>query len=123
MKYLMTYAASSKAPPTPEQMAAIGKFGQEMTEAGVLLMTGGLVRPTKGTRIQLTAGKFSITDGPYAETKELIDGFALIRANSMAEALDHARRFMSIAGEGEGEVLQVFDAAEIPGPGPKPPSQ
>jgi len=114
MKYLMTFAASSKAPPTPEQMAAIGKFGQEMTEAGVLLMTGGLVRPTKGTRVGMSAGKFTVTDGPYAETKELIDGFALIRANSMEEALEHAKRFMSIAGDGEGEVLQVFDAAEIP---------
>ena len=113
MKYLMTYAANSKAP-TPEQMAAIGKFGQEMTEAGVLLMTGGLVRPTKGTRIGFADGKFTVTDGPYAETKELIDGFALIRADSMAEALEHAKRFMSIAGDGEGEVLQVFDAAEMP---------
>jgi hypothetical protein len=114
MKYLMTYAADSKAPPSPETMAAIGKFGREMTEKGVLLMTGGLVRPSSGTRVALSAGKFTITDGPYPETKELIDGFALIRANSLEEALEHARAFMSIAGDGEGEVLKVFDAAEIP---------
>ncbi len=114
MKYLMTYAANSKAPPSPEQMAAIGKFGQEMTEAGVLLMTGGLVRPSKGTRVALSAGKFSVTDGPFTETKELIDGFALIRADSMAKALEVAQRFMTIAGDGEGEVLQVFDAADMP---------
>ena len=114
MKYLMTYAADSKAPPSPEQMAAIGKFGQEMTAKGVLLMTGGLVRPTKGTRIQMATGKFTVTDGPFIETKELIDGFALIRADSMEEALGHARAFMSIAGDGEGEVLQVFDAADMP---------
>ena len=44
----------------------------------------------------------------------MIDGFALIRANSMEEALDHARKFMSIAGDGEAEVLKVFDAAEMP---------
>ncbi|MET0795593.1 MAG: YciI family protein [Polyangiaceae bacterium] len=115
MKFLMTFAANSKAPPDPQTMAAIGKYGKEMTEAGVLLMTGGLVRPTKGTRIGMAAGKFTATDGPFAETKELIDGFALIRADSMAEALEHAKRFMAIAGDGEGEVLQVFDAAEIPG--------
>jgi hypothetical protein len=114
MKYLMTYASNSKAPPSPETMAAIGKFGKEMTEAGVLLMTGGLVRPNSGTRVALSAGKFSVTDGPYAETKELIDGFALIRANSMEEAIEHARAFMTVAGDGEGEVLKVFDAAEIP---------
>jgi len=114
MKYLMTYAATSKAPPTPETMAAIGKFGKEMTEAGVLLMTGGLVRPSSGTRATLSGGKFTVIDGPFAETKELIDGFALIRANSMEEALEHARKFMSIAGDGEAEVLKVFDAAEMP---------
>ncbi len=114
MKYLMTYAASSKAPPSPEKMAAIAKLGQEMTEAGVMLMTGGLVRPTTGTRVAMNAGNFSVTDGPYAETKELIDGFALIKAGSMQEALEHARRFMAIAGDGDGEVLQVFDAADMP---------
>jgi len=114
MKYLMTYAANEKAPPTPEKMAAIGKFGQEMAAAGVLLMTGGLVRPSSGTRVSLSGGKFTVTDGPYAETKELIDGFALIRANTMAEALEHARAFMAIAGDGEAEVLKVYDAAEIP---------
>ncbi len=114
MKYLMTYAASSKAPPSPETMAAIGKLGQEMTEAGVMLMTGGLVRPTTGTRVAMNDGKFTVTDGPYAETKELIDGFALIKAGSLQEALEHARRFMSIAGDGDGEVLPVFDAADMP---------
>jgi hypothetical protein len=59
-----------------------------------------------------------VTDGPFPETKELIDGFALIRAGSKQEAIELAQQFMSIAGEGEGEVLQVFDAAEggIPGP-------
>ncbi len=113
MKFLMTYAGSTKAPPTPETMAAIGRLTDEMTKAGVLLMTGGLVRPTKGTQLRLSGEQFSVTDGPFAETKELIDGFALIRANSKEEAIEHARRFMSIAGDGEGEILQVFDAADL----------
>jgi hypothetical protein len=113
MKYLMTYAQTSKTPPTPEQMAAIGKFSQEMAASGVLLMTGGLQRPTKGTQIKLSGGKFTATDGPFAETKELIDGFALVQAKSREEAIELARRFMTIAGEGEGEILQVFDPGEI----------
>ncbi len=75
--------------------------------------TGLLPLSSKGTRVALSAGKFSVTDGPFTETKELIDGFALIRADSMAEALELAKRFMTIAGEGEGEVLQVFDAADM----------
>jgi len=114
MKFLMTYASTSKVPPTPEQMAAIGKFSQEMAATGNLLMTGGLQRPTKGTRVQFAGGKFTVLDGPYAETKELIDGFALIDVKSHEEALALAKRFMSIAGEGDGEVLQVFDSADIP---------
>jgi hypothetical protein len=115
MKFLMTYASTSNAPPSPEQMAEIGKFTEEMAKAGVLLMTGGLQRPSKGTRLLLSGGKFSVTDGPFAETKELIDGFALIQAKSRQEAIDLAERFMKIAGEGEGEVLQVYDSAELAG--------
>jgi hypothetical protein len=115
MKFLLTYEAKSQEPPTPEKMVEIGKFGEEMAKAGVLIMTGGLVRPSKGTRIQLAGGKYTVTDGPYPETKELIDGFALIRANSREEAIAHAKRFMGIAGDGDGEVLQVFDAADISG--------
>jgi hypothetical protein len=110
MKFLMTYIQTKKSPPTPETMAALGKFTQEMAASGVLLMTGGLQRPTKGTQIKLEGGKFSTTDGPFAETKELIDGFALVQTKSREEAIELARRFMSIAGDGEGEILQVLDA-------------
>ena len=115
MKFLMTYAADPNAgPPTPEQMAAIGQLTQEMMQKGVVVMTGGLVRPSKGTQVRMEAGKFSVTDGPFAETKELIDGFALIVASSKAEAIEHARRFMTCAGDGQGEILQVFDPMDIP---------
>jgi hypothetical protein len=109
MKFLMTYTGDPNSPPTPAKMAAIGQFAQEMTQAGVLIMTGGLVRPTKGTQVQMAAGKFTVTDGPFPETKELIDGFALIRVRSREEAIEQARRFMSVAGDGTGEILQIFD--------------
>jgi hypothetical protein len=114
MKFLMTYASHSTVPPTPEQMAAIGKFSQEMMASGVVLMTGGLVRPTKGTQVKMVSGNYSVTDGPFAETKELIDGFALIQVKSKADALAVAERFMRVAGDGDGEILQVFDPMEIP---------
>jgi hypothetical protein len=115
MKFLMTYEQSANlAPPTPEKMAAIGSFTQEMMKSGVLVMTGGLQRPTKGTRIKMTGGDFTVLDGPFAETKELIDGFALVEVKSKQEALDVARRFMAIAGDGQGEILQVFDPGGPP---------
>ena len=115
MKFLMTYASDPKqGPPTPEQMAAIGKFSQEMLKSGVVLMTGGLVRPSTGTRVRMSSGKFSVTDAPLPESKELIDGFALIQASSREEAIAIARSFMEVAGDGDGEILQVFDPGGVP---------
>lgn len=118
MKFLMTYQGDPNLPPEPARLAAIGKYGQEMAEKGVLLMTGGLVRPDHGTKLKYAGGKFSVTDGPFAETKELIDGFALVRCDSLAEAVRLAKEFMTIAGDGTAEVLQVFDAADGGPPGP-----
>jgi hypothetical protein len=112
MKFLMTYVQKSNTPPTPEKMAAIAKFAEEQMKSGVLIMTGGLQRPTQGTQVKQTNGKFLVTDGPFAETKELIDGFALVNARSREEAIEQARRFMAVAGDGEGEILQVYDQGE-----------
>ena len=109
MKFLMTYEASSPTPPSQETLAALGQFTVEMIQAGVVKLTGGLQRPSKSTRLKFEAGKLSVTDGPFAETKEVIDGFALIEVGSREEALKMAERFLRIAGDGEGEVLQVFE--------------
>ncbi|HXK18636.1 MAG TPA: YciI family protein [Polyangiaceae bacterium] len=118
MKFLLTYQGDRSKPPTPETMAAIGQFGREMAAKGVLLMTGGLVRPNTGTKLRYAGGKHTVIDGPFPETKELIDGFALVQAGSLGEAIELGQKFMSIAGEGDAEVLQVFDASEGGPPGP-----
>jgi hypothetical protein len=110
MKFLMTYQQGPNAkPPTPEHMAAISTFAEKQMKAGILKMTGGLVRPSKGIQLVCKAGKMSVTDGPFAETKELIDGFALVEVASREEAIRVASEFMQIAGDGTGEILQVFD--------------
>lgn len=118
MKFLLTYQGDTSAPPNPAKLAAIGKFTQEMLAKGVVVMTGGLVRPDHGTKLKFAAGEFSVTDGPFAETKELIDGFALVQCGSKQEAIALAESFMRVAGDGTGEVLQVFDASEGFPPGP-----
>lgn len=118
MKYLMTYAASPDAPPpSPAKMAEIGAYTERMMRSGKVIMTGGLVRPSRGIQMRCEKGKARVVDGPYAETKELIDGFALVNAGSREEAIELAREFMELAGDGTGEVLQVFD------PGERPPSR
>jgi hypothetical protein len=114
MKFLLTYAQKpNAAPPTPEQMMALGKFTEENVRNGTVLMTGGLTRPTKGTHVRQAEGKFVVTDGPFAETKEVIDGFALVQAKSKDEAIEIARRFMKVAGDGDGEILQVYEPGDL----------
>jgi len=115
MKFLMTYASDPGAPPpTPEQMAALGKFTEEMIKSGTVVLTGGIVRPTTGTKVALEKGKLVVTDGPFPETKELIDGFAIIEVGSLQEAIENAHRFMTIAGEGRGEIMRIFEPSDIP---------
>jgi hypothetical protein len=88
-------------------------------KAGVVLDTGGLMPSSRGARVRVSGGKLTITDGPFAETKELIGGYAIIQAKSKAEAVELARQFMQahadILGpsyEGECEVRQMFEAGE-----------
>ena len=115
MKSLMTYTQRPDAPPpTPEHMAAIGAFTEKNVKAGIVVMTGGLVRPTRGIQLKCDHGKVSVTDGPIAETKELIDGFALVEVASREEAIKLATEFMELAGDGVGEILQVFDGGGPP---------
>ena len=115
MKFLMvTKSIPGAPPPSPEQMAELGRFTAEMVKSGVVLLTGGLIRPSTGIQIRNAGGKISVTDGPYAETKELIDGFAIVEAKSKEDAIAHATRFMSIVGEAEGEILRIYSGEDIP---------
>jgi hypothetical protein len=106
----MTYTGSDQGPPNPEKAAAIGKFSQEMAKSGVLLDTGGMLPVS--ARLRQTSGKFTATDGPFPETKELIIGYAIVQVRSKEEAVELARRFMAVAGDGEGEVRQLMGPAD-----------
>ena len=111
MKFLGLYrpAAPEGTPPSQEMMEKMGKLIEEMTKAGVLLATEGCMPSAKGARVRYSGGKFTVTDGPFAETKELIAGFALFQVNSKEEAIAWSQRFMEVAGEGENEIRQVFE--------------
>lgn len=106
-------------PPSPELMAAIGKLTEESIEAGVVLDTGGLMPSSRGALVRASGGKLTVTDGPFAETRELIGGYAIISANSKEDAIEMARRFMQVhidvlgtAYEGECEIRQMFEAGD-----------
>lgn len=94
------------APPSPELMAEMGAFIEEATKGGVVVATGAL--QPKGTRLQLADGRFTVTDGPFIEVKELMGGFAVIQANSLEEAIEWCKRFRTIVGDGESEIVQIF---------------
>ena len=99
--------------PTPELFAEMGRFMAEAVDAGILIATGGLAPSAAGTTIRLTNGKFTITDGPYAEAKELIGGWALMETASKEEAIEWSKRFLAINGGGETRLRQVFGAEDV----------
>jgi hypothetical protein len=105
MRFLMTVNAGG-TPPDDTMFAEMGQFVDELAKAGVLLATGGL--DPAGTHITSSGGKITVTDGPYAEAKEMIVSFALIEVRSKEEAIELSKRFWKIARDGEGDVRQVF---------------
>jgi hypothetical protein len=114
MKFLCLYKPSKAEgiPPTQEQMAAMGKLIEESMKSGVMLATEGCLPSSKGARVRLSNGTITVTDGPFAETKELIGGFALLQVASKEEAVEEVRRFLQTAGDGETEIRQVFEPGE-----------
>jgi hypothetical protein len=105
MRYLMTTYAGSSAP-DEKMFAEMGEFVEELTKSGVLLAAGGL--EPGGTHVSSRDGRLTLTDGPYTEAKELIVSFALVDVRDKEEAIELSRRFWAIAGDGEGDIRQVF---------------
>jgi hypothetical protein len=121
MRFMMLVKANKDyeagAPPNPELMAAIAKLGDEATARGVMITAGGLLPSSQGVRIRVARGKTSVIDGPFAETKELVGGYAIFDLKSKEEAIEAGRQFMQIHAdilgssyEGELEIRPMFDA-------------
>jgi hypothetical protein len=91
-------------------MAAMGKLIDEMSKAGVLLATEGCLPSSRGARVRISGGKFTVTDGPFSETKEVIGGFALFQVKSKEEAIEWTKRFLKLAGDGESEIREIYEA-------------
>ncbi|HTU95192.1 MAG TPA: YciI family protein [Solirubrobacteraceae bacterium] len=95
-----------------DEFAAMGKYNDELTKAGVLLALDGLQPPTRGARVSFAGGKPSVTDGPFTEAKELIGGYWLIQARSKEEAVEWASRCPASDGD-IIEVRQVYDPSDF----------
>jgi hypothetical protein len=126
MRFMMIVKANTNyeagIPPSPELMAAIGKLSEDNARAGILVDTGGLLPSSHGARIRVSRNKLMVTDGPFAETKELVGGYAILQANSREEAIELGKQFMKVHAdvlgpsyEGELEVRPMVEAGACAG--------
>ena len=97
--------------PTPEAVSAMSKYNDELTQAGVLLSLDGLHPTSKGARVSFRGGKRAVTDGPFAEAKEVVGGYWLIDVPSKEEAVEWATRCPGAEGD-TIEVRQVYEMSD-----------
>ncbi len=110
MKFLSVFKTKETGlPPTPEEVATMGKLIEEGMKAGWLLTVEGCMPSATGARVRKTGSKTVVTDGPFAETKELIGGLAILQANSKEHAIELTKYFLGHAADGECELRQLYD--------------
>jgi hypothetical protein len=115
MRFLSIYTTPERnTPPTTDEMATMGKLIEEGMKGGWLLSTEGCLPSALGARVRRSDDDVTVTDGPFTEAKELVGGFAILKANSKAEAIELVRKFLGVAGNGECELRQLYDAGDAP---------
>jgi hypothetical protein len=113
MRFLSIYKSVERnTPPSLEHVTRMGKLIEESMKAGVLLATEGCLPSALGARVRMSNGKVTVTDGPFSESKEVVGGFALMEAKSKEEVIEHVRKFLEVAGDGECEIRQLFTAPD-----------
>jgi len=109
MRFLSVYQAPERTTaPTEEEKIVMGRFIEQGMKSGVLLATEGCMPTAHGARVRLSGGKLTTTDGPFAEAKEVIAGFALLQAASKEVALAYVREFLNVVGGGVCELRQLY---------------
>ena len=120
MRYMMIVKHAEKQGPPPKPlMDAIAKLVEEDVKAGAMLGSGGLGPTALGSRVRLSGGKVTVTDGPFTEAKEVVGGYAQFEFKTKKEAVDAAVRFMELhkrhwpGWEGETEVRQMLELGDL----------
>lgn len=96
-------------PPTQEEMAAMGQLVAEAMKEGWLIATEGVCFGENGMRVRKDAAGISVIDGPFAEAKEVLGGYALLQADSKEQVLQYVRRFLDVAGQGTCEIYLLYE--------------
>jgi len=114
MRFLSIYKTKETGvPPSPEHIAEMGKLIEESMKSGVLIATEGCLPSVRGARVRRAGGNVTVTDGPFTESKEVVGGFALLQATSKAEAIEICKDFLKVAGDGECEIREIFEAPAL----------
>ncbi len=113
---LMTPEDEKAPPPSPEQYAAMQAYNEKAMQAGMLLAAEGLTPTSKGARVVFDGEERQVIDGPFAETKEMVAGFMIIKADSMAEAIAWVKNApnCSPGGKGRCEIRKLMDLEDFP---------
>jgi hypothetical protein len=112
MRFLSIYkTAETSTPPSPEYVARMQTLVEEGMRSGWLVATEGCLPSALGARVRSAAGQMTVTDGPFVESKEIVAGFAVLEASSKEQAIQLARQFLAVAGDGECELRQIFTSA------------
>ncbi|HEX4590799.1 MAG TPA: YciI family protein [Gemmataceae bacterium] len=116
MRYMLTFKADEEPKPglsaCKQYLPEMAKLMGELTEADVIVSTEALLPSSTGARLTYSRGTIAVTDGPFAEAKEIVAGFCVVNVKSKAEAVELGRKFLTIAGEGRCEILEVFEHSE-----------
>jgi hypothetical protein len=115
MRFIVFVKASreseSGAMPDKKDLLEMGKFNQQLADAGLMIAGEGLHPSSKGARIDFTGGKPKVSDGPFAETKELVAGYWVLQAKSKDEVIDWMKK--APFQDGEIEIRQIFEDEEF----------
>jgi hypothetical protein len=106
-------SSEAGAPPSKELIERMGVFIEEVTKAGVMVDSNGLHPSSKGKRVRLAAGKITVIDGPFTESKELVASYAFFQVKSMDEAIHWTTRFLEVLGRGECELRPIFEPEDF----------
>ena len=110
MRFISIYKSPEcNTPPSPEEMARMGKLIEDWMKSGKLLGTEGCLPSALGARVRIDNGKFTVSDGPFTEAKEVVGGFAILNAPSKEAAVEYVKEFLQFTGQGECEVRQLYD--------------
>ena len=112
---MATKESEAAPPPKPEAFAAMQKYNEELVKAGILLAAEGLAPTSKGARVKFSGDKRTVIDGPFAEAKEVVARFTIIRVKSKEEAIEWVKRAPNVSpnGEGEVEIRKLMDVEDF----------